>query len=83
MSSHTHHAAWHSNRSAVVALPAYFQHPATGVTIEVDNEGVTTFYGNGKHGNFRSWSKMEVNGLRLWGPADEIAILRNHRWKRI
>ena len=62
-------------------LPCYFKHPVTGVVIEVDREGVTTF-AFGEHGNFRPYSSMKDPIEGDWNSASEILTLINHGWRR-
>jgi hypothetical protein len=62
--------------------PIYYQHPATGVVIEIDVGGLTTFFGE-HHGQFRPYSEMSLLGFTAWTAADEIAVLRKAGWVQV
>ena len=80
MTEHEDHRPWHASR--MDPLPIYFRHPQTGVRVKVDKDGITTFYGEGPAGNFRSFDSMRDVGGLAWNAEQEIEILDNHYWKR-
>ena len=74
--------AHHNGSRSGYALPAYYKHPRTGVVIEVDTEGITTFCYEG-HGHFRPYETMtDSQGHQEWTAGDEIETLNHHGWRR-
>lgn len=65
-------------------FPVYFRHPRTGVVVEIDERGITTFF-KLSHGHFRPFSEMRTLGLNDWGPQEEIAIYTapHSKWQRV
>jgi hypothetical protein len=84
MTKHRDHAPWHSHKNLMSKLPIYFRHIKTGVIVEIDTEGVTTFH-KLNHGHFRPFSEMHQLGLNDWGPKDEIEFYTKpgSQWRRI
>ena len=68
-----------------LSLPVYYQHPGTGVIVEVDEDSVVTIEGGNRYGEARPFSRMKKPGWLKseWGPADEINVLRKARWKAL
>jgi len=80
VTKHGKHEPWHSRTGA--KLPAYFTHPRTGVTVEVDTAGIITIYGSAI-GPFRSWHEMKDNAGQTWNAELEMEVLSNAYWKRV